>query len=553
MPTISFTLRSRKTEKTDVLIQFTAERGKQTKKGIKGLKINPKYWDNDKKRVTEKHEGFEDINLHLNEWDSKMKEAETKMQVGKLTFYSAIDFVMTKANTKTIDDYLNTTFANSNNNLNVEHYQRCLKYFKKHLRISGKLGFNDVDNALLSKYKRLADEKVRKGTHSAKTFNTYRNGVMAVINDAFDNGFVKEVYKPNKKHRIKGKGTNKGSNRANTTEEIMEALQKANTIQRWQSCALWLIMFGMRGMYPADLVRFTDARLRNKKIEPVAKNFQAWVSDDLYLDYDRSKEETAFLFIRMYKPILVLWERLKYSVMYTHYNKMIGGKYITTGIDNKISLFEYDNRLHPKKHKDMWDSFNDKFSKMGLKHITFKLARKTFFQTAEDLCDKVEAKWLVGHDIDQLSTQSYSDYRRPAIVEKTDKNHKKVLDGFKFDELVELAIYRLQELIQEGKCPEWLMSASAVHTKNGKKKVSVAMKDKRRYWVEIDKKYHRLFKDVSLEEDYWEDYDEYMQGLKDERTKKIIQQTFNLLKKHETEKESFIEKGKVIDINKKVS
>ncbi|MBL6670159.1 MAG: hypothetical protein ISP72_08575 [Flavobacteriaceae bacterium] len=550
MATISFTLRSKKTLKTDVLIQFTASREQQTKRGIKGLKIAPMHWDSIKKRVTEQHEGFEDINLHLNEWEAKMKDAETKMQTGKLSYYSAIDYVMNKANVKTIDDYLETSYKSNNTNLNVEHYSRCLKYFKMHLHIKGRLAFEDVDNALLMKYKRIATEKVRNGDNSAKTFTTYKNGVMALINDAVDNGFVADRVKPNKKHRIKGRTGTKGVNRANTTEELFEALTKANTIQRWQSCALWLVMFGMRGMYPADLVRFTDARLKNKNIKPVAKNFNAWITDDLYLDYDRSKEETAFLYIRLFKPIRIIWERLKYSIIYTHSEKKIGGKYITTGIDNKISLFEYDNRQHPNKHKDMWDTFNDKFARMGLKNITFKQARKTFFQTAEDELDKLEAKWLVGHDIDQLSTRSYSDYRRKKIIEKTDTNHQKVLDEFKFDKLVEFAVYRLKFLIEQKGYPEWLMMVSGVHTDLDKKKVSVAFRDKRRYWVEVDKKYHRFFNDQSMEEDYWEDLDDYIDG---QTNKKITERIYKKLSQIEAVKNDIQKKGKVIDLNKRTA
>ena len=147
MATISFTLRSKKTLKTDVLIQFTASREQQTKRGIKGLKIAPMHWDSIKKRVTEQHEGFEDINLHLNEWEAKMKDAETKMQTGKLSYYSAIDYVMNKANVKTIDDYLETSYKSNNTNLNLEHYSRCLKYFKMHLHIKGRLAFEYVDKA----------------------------------------------------------------------------------------------------------------------------------------------------------------------------------------------------------------------------------------------------------------------------------------------------------------------------------------------------------------------------------------------------------------------
>ena len=66
-----------------------------------------------------------------------MKDAETKMQTGKLSYYSAIDFVMNKANVKTIGDYLETSYKFNNTVLNIKYYRNYLKYFKMHLRIQG--------------------------------------------------------------------------------------------------------------------------------------------------------------------------------------------------------------------------------------------------------------------------------------------------------------------------------------------------------------------------------------------------------------------------------
>lgn len=93
------------------------------------------------------------------------------------------------------------------------------------------------------------------------------------------------------------------------------------------------------------------------------------------------------------------------------------------------------------------------------------------------------------------------------------------------------------------------MMASGVHTDGNKKKVSISFKDKRRFWVEIDKKYHRLFNDPSLEEDYWEDLDEYL----DTPSKKSRNDILKKLREIQSKKEDIQEKGKVIDINRRTA
>ena len=65
-------------------------------------------------------------------------------------------------------------------------------------------------------------------------------------------------------------------------------------------------------------------------------------------------------------------------------------------------------------------------------------------------------------------------------------------------------------LIEERGYPEWLMMASAIHTDVNTKKAAVAYKDRRRFWSEIDEKYHGLFNDPSMENDYWEDLVDYI-------------------------------------------
>jgi hypothetical protein len=94
------------------------------------------------------------------------------------------------------------------------------------------------------------------------------------------------------------------------------------------------------------------------------------------------------------------------------------------------------------------------------------------------------------------------------------------------------------------------MMVSGVHTDFDKKKVSVGFRDKRRYWVEVDKKYHRFFNDQSMEEDYWEDLDDYIDG---QTNKKITERIYKKLSQIEAVKNDIQKKGKVVDLNKRTA
>ena len=85
------------------------------------------------------------------------------------------------------------------------------------------------------------------------------------------------------------------------------------------------------------------------------------------------------------------------------------------------------------------------------------------------------------------------------------------------------------------------MMVSGVHTDFDKKKVSVAFRDKRRYWIEVDKKYHRFFNDQSMEEDYWEDLDDYIDG---QTNKKITERIYKKLSQIEAVKNDIQKKRK---------
>lgn len=508
MATITFKLRppSKATKLSAVQIRFSV-RSDQREVVQTDIKVNPKYWDKSKHRVSQEHPNANIINEALDVYRAKMNEAKTRMEAGTLTFFSAIDYVVHKFDASTIDDYLETHFAPSTTNVNAEEYRKALRYFKMHLGIKGKLRFEDVDNALVKRFTGIANKKVREGTHSHSTFRSYLNQVMGILNDAIANGHAPERKISKKSRRIEKVRTD---NKANTPEEITELIKRATTIHQMTSIGLWLLMFGLRGMYPADLVRFKSSRLKTKTLRPARRDVIAIAKDDVYIDYDRSKEGVP-MFIRMSYETRCLWKNVKHAIIYTHNSRKINGKHIVTGLEDTFSLFKYDNREHPKEHKDIWDNFNDKFAKsLKMRQVSFKRARKSFIQTAEDLYSKWDAKWLAGHTIDTVTSESYSDYRREKVIEKTDKMHYAVLDEFGYEKLVYAWIGKFAMLVEKNReYPMWLQAITKLHWEGKTLKAEYKISNRRAYWCTIEKKYHRFLHYKPLEGHYYEDVDEF--------------------------------------------
>lgn len=508
MATITFKLRppSKATKLSAVQIRFSV-RSDQREVVQTDIKVNPKYWDKIKHRVSQEHPNANIINEALDVYRAKMNEAKTRMEAGTLTFFSAIDYVVHKFDASTIDDYLDTHFAPSTTNVNAEEYRKALRYFKMHLGIKRKLRFEDVDNALVKRFTRIANKKVREGTHSHSTFRSYLNQVMGILNDAIANGHAPERKISKKSRRIEKVRTD---NKANTPEEIKELINRATTINQMNSIGLWLLMFGLRGMYPADLVRFRSNRLKTIDLKPVDRNIEAIVKDDIYIDYDRSKEGVP-MFIRMEYLTRCLWKNVKNAIIYTEGHRKINGKHIVTSLADTYSLFDYDNREFPKEHKDIWDNFNDKFAKsLKMPEVAFKRARKSFIQTAEDLYSKWDAKWLAGHTIDTVTSESYSDYRRKKVIQKTDKMHQGVLKEFGYKQIVLAWLGKFAMLVDKNRnYPQWLIEANHLAWDGKTLKARYAIKNRRLYWSVVDKKYHRFVLVKSNVGAYYDDLDEH--------------------------------------------
>ena len=492
MASIKYYLRPNpnKSKPHSVYIEFIKSRDERFREPI-GVKIYKKHYDAKNQRVNTNHPNAETINIELDKYRGVMAEAVTKVDAGSMSLREAKSYVIKRFDATDLETYLETT----DNWLEEEkgHYRNCIKYFKVVANISGKLKFDYINNDTFRKYTQNALKRVKDGLNASSTYKTYANGVMSVFNDAVAKGHAKSVIISKKNRTIKVIRTD---SRANTQEEIKECIENVRTIEQWQSVALWLLMFGLRGLYPADLVRFNARRVRNIKGDKISPNWNGWHSEDVFIDYERSKTSVP-MFLQFNKVTRILWERVKMTMILKHGHLKIDGKTYTSGLKDRCNFFTYSVTDNKKEHKKIWDNLNDKFSKsLNCPHINFKRARKSYFQIAEERYDKVFAKFLIGQETDKLTSYSYSNYKRPKLIKKTIKRHNKILKEFKYEELVYMALDKLLTLIKKphNNYPYWIFYAQSIY-KEGRNMFANIGGDN---WQEIDSKYHKLFNDGAL-------------------------------------------------------
>lgn len=553
--TVRFYFKSsaRKDEKQALFIRVRLGREYESKltTGISGFKAK---WDANLDLFTNDHPEHETLNSGLLEWKKRIGEAIAKFEVRNpskpFNFYMACDHISGKTDATSLENYVESYYKENYNSADYENYRDRLRYFKAVLGIKSDLMFDDVNNALFGRFKRIADRNIKEGKKSAKTYSAYLQAVLSICNEAYLNRHIHEEVTISSKNK-RFRNIDYGENPSNSTNEILDAIGSTTTIQRWEAIAQWVLMFGMRGFYPADVVKMAEKDLykhgHNGKRMPyvkVDKNLRSdWSTANFYLDFRRSKTSLP-MFIKLNRSVIELIEKLKYSYMYTHANYQIDGEYIVNSINDRLTILNYNITDNYKEHKSLWRNRQKLLAMFSENVRTFKTPRKTYYQLADDLSDELTAKKLVGQTTDSLSKNFYSKYNTEVQVEKLDKVHDKVLREFRFSEVVLKLVSKFYEIVNSGGAPTWLLKQSAVHKDGNDWKVFTGRVNRKNQWAAIPKKYKRFFDDKSLDEDYWDDLTDFGKD-KDMDDIKIWWTKVPESEKRRLEKEKYIEELKV--------
>lgn len=478
-----------------IMYQITISRDEQ-KRITTPLAVKGKMYNNG--LVTSSHPNHIDINNALRELRNKGEEAEQKYMLGILkNMTEVISYLQGRQNSESVDSFLHSMLKEDMTVANYDDSRHCLNGFKRLMKIKGDLMFSEVTNQLYARFQSIGKREIEQGNKSPKTIKKYGQAVKYICRKAYLYNQIKEPITIDESFMKFPKVDKEPV--YHTWQEIEFAINNTYTIQQWQSCALWLMMFGLRGINNVDIVNISDqllkevVELRGKEqlVSVENKDFNR----ELYLDYKRSKTGVPMI-ISVFPTVLTLIKYLKNTVVYTHIDKRCKNRGILKGLEDRLNIFEYDSKKNKKFHKQLWKQRQNKFGVLSTDNIEFKNARSTFFQTAQGLMSTLDTKILVGHKMTD-STEAYASVRQPDVIRKMNKQHLEVLKKYNYEKLVTVLVKQLYRLCSAEKAPKWVLANALTENKY---MVSLALDEfgdiiENKYCaVKIEDKYYRYFK-----------------------------------------------------------
>ena len=152
-------------------------------------------------------------------------------------------------------------------------------------------------------------------------------------------------------------------------------------------------------------------------------------------------------------------------------------------------------------------------------------ARNSFYQTAEELgMAHMDLEKLVWHSYG-VSSKSYSNLSKPNTIRRFSKQHRDILEEFRYPHLINRLVKKLYELCANEKAPNWIL-ASAIAGKNTMLTIDIDefgnIKENTPKTVKIEPKYLKYFTNTKeIEVDSYDDDKERLQRVYNNLMKEV--------------------------------
>ena len=174
-------------------ISHTDFQGVKLRKAIStGIKVLSKDIDVRNWRVKTSSINQKELNVALESCKEKVSIALTKFETKQSTFQQVISYLKGDVDYGSVDKYIETVIQDSKSVQTYNDYRSTLKAFKKHLSIPPKqeVSFQEYSSyELLDKFKRKASESIAN-----TTINSYFAKIRAVLNDAYEKGYIHDKF-----------------------------------------------------------------------------------------------------------------------------------------------------------------------------------------------------------------------------------------------------------------------------------------------------------------------------------------------------------------------
>ena len=408
-------------------ISHTDNLGNKHRKFVSsGLKVVKKDFDEKNLRVKKSNPNQLELNKALEDAREKIHNALSRFETKQFTYNQVVSYLKGEIDYGSVDRYIDTIIKESRTSYTYADYKSILNAFKKHLEIpkDAEVTFTQFGSyELLDKFKR----KALNNGIATTTINSYFNKIRAVLNDAYNKGYIYEKFTLQRGLKVASRPSRKIV--TITSAEFENALMKIDNIYDAQALALYLLMFGLRGMYLTDIVALKDAEYKcndfNKK-DPYEDIFNDGYKYIIHRRVKTKNSSNDDLIIRLDSMIPFLINITKKLFKITHKSRGIISK-------NKLALFDYD-LTDNIVHKNIWDVYQRRIKK--LLGYSYQTARKTYntFATELEVSNPIN-DILLGHAPQSINERHYVNRRTIKISEKVQQAHTEIIEDFKFEKL----------------------------------------------------------------------------------------------------------------------
>tara|TARA_B100000767_G_scaffold120670_1_gene114950 strand:- start:422 stop:1639 length:1218 start_codon:yes stop_codon:yes gene_type:complete len=348
------------------------------------VKVHPEDWNSKTLRIKSNTWGVHDFNDHLEEVKKKAFGLHDLMKAEIITFNELVIKMQGNVKGKSFDT-LWDVYEKEKSPITVKSYKNAVNSFGNAL---GKLrpDLEDVEyNSILK-----AITVWKSEGKSPSTINSYVKVIGVLRTDAFKRKIVNTPF-------IKDRGFTQKLGRlkieTSTSDKMLMAIGRANTVKELEALALWLLSFISRGLYFSDF----------KELKPTS------------------------------------------SGSFIHYRHKTGYEMNIDSLDGLIlDLFQIVSHVNFDK------PVNHQKSLKSLLGVPFKTARKTFDTLGVKLGIDIQIRFALLAHSDTSIKRHYTDLHDYDIIQKINESHKLILSKYGVVKVIIPLFHKLNIPLSQG-------------------------------------------------------------------------------------------------------
>tara|TARA_B110000285_G_C15057582_1_gene580481 strand:+ start:23 stop:1390 length:1368 start_codon:yes stop_codon:yes gene_type:complete len=422
-----------KSGKTSLFYRVTSGRDKVLKGGLNIL-IKPSDWDKRTLQVSAKVDNSIFINEKIDEISTRLKRGWNFFESGSYTWNEMSSYIAGDKTEMDLWGFVESTLKPKVSKAGWSTYRGSYGAVLKALG-KDRLDFKDLSEDLIDQV-----FKVWKKNLRSASIKTYLFHFGAIINEAYKKKLTPYKYEKQTKWRKTKEQLNTiGKPYVETAkwEDFEKAIDRCTNLMEIEALGFWLMMFGMRGLYPSDLCDI--------------HNFK-WTIDlkekSSTLNFSRHKTG-EIMWIKYAHPFNDLQRKLRGFLELTHgykTNEKTGKQFLNTK-EYQLSTKEEDGWFFKDYNKDTWSTLSSQCRKIGMP--PFKAARKTFETYALKLEVSADIRYkLLGHATEGIK-QNYQDWEWEELQNQIHEAHELVLAHYHIDTLYPAYIKKANEILEK--------------------------------------------------------------------------------------------------------